>query len=254
MNPTADKCALVVGGSGGVGGAIARRLARTGQSVALTYKTKASRAEQAVKDIVAAGGRASTHKLDLSDPNAVVDLLSQLETEHGHLNQVVNAAGAPIDQPFISQVDSATFAEVIQSDLCGFFNLLSASLPALRRSKSACIVAITSAGLARHPPGDILSVAPKAGIEAVIRGVAREEGRYGIRANCVALGVIDTGMFKRLKNDELDAQWQEAALRNIALRRFGSSAEVADTVAFLCSSGAGYITGQTLYLDGGYSI
>ena len=116
------------------------------------------------------------------------------------------------------------------------------------------MVAITSAGLYRFPPGDILSVAPKGGIEALVRGIAREEGRFGIRANCVALGVIDAGMFLNLQGEELDQKWVDAALKNTPLKRFGSAKEVADAVVFLASTQANYITGQTLMLDGGYSI
>ena len=167
---------------------------------------------------------------------------------------MVNAAGAPIAQPYISQADPETFRGVIEGDLAGFFNLVHACLPHLRSDGGGSVVAITSAGLKRFPPGDILSVAPKAGIEALVRGIAREEGRYGVRANCVALGVIEAGMFLKLREAELDETWQEAAKANTPLRRFGTAEEVAEAAVFLASTRAGYITGQTLMLDGGYTI
>ena len=97
-------------------------------------------------------------------------------------------------------------------------------------------------------------MAPKGGIEALVRGIAREEGRFGIRANCVALGVIDAGMFLNLQGEELDQKWMDAAIQNTPLKRFGTAKEVADAVVFLTSTHANYITGQTLRLDGGYSI
>ena len=252
MNVSPPTCALVVGGSGGIGGAIAQTLAQSGRDVALTYRSNAQGAETIAAEIQSQGGTASVHPLDLSDGDAISALLLSLEAQHRPLNCVVNAAGSAIDQPYISQLEPRVFAEVIEADLVGFFNLLSASLPVLRKASEATVVAITSAGQGRYPVGDILSVAPKAGIEAVMRGIAREEGRYGIRANCVALGVIEAGMFQRLRQTELNERWQEAALQNIALGRFGSSREVAETVAFLCSPAAGYITGQTLFVDGGY--
>jgi NAD(P)-dependent dehydrogenase (short-subunit alcohol dehydrogenase family) len=115
-------------------------------------------------------------------------------------------------------------------------------------------VSATSAGLARFPARDILSVAPKAAIEALVRGVAREEGRYGVRANCVALGVVEAGIFERLRQAELSPEWVAQAQRNTPLQRFASAAEIAEAAVFLASSRASYITGHTLLVDGGYSI
>jgi NAD(P)-dependent dehydrogenase (short-subunit alcohol dehydrogenase family) len=190
----------------------------------------------------------------LSDAGTVQILVDELVAARGGLHTVVNAAGAPIAQPYISQADPETFRGVIEGDLAGFFNLVHACLPHLRSDGGGSVVAITSAGLKRFPPGDILSVAPKAGIEALVRGIAREEGRYGVRANCVALGVIEAGMFLKLREAELDETWQEAAKANTPLRRFGTAEEVAEAAVFLASTRAGYITGQTLMLDGGYTI
>ena len=114
---------------------------------------------------------------------------------------------------------------------------------------------VSSSGLRRFPPGDVLSVAPKGAIEALMRGVAREEGRHGIRANNVAVGVVDAGMFPKLvERGELSQAWVDAALRNTPLRRFGKPGEIADAVVFLASERARYITGQTLFVDGGYTL
>jgi NAD(P)-dependent dehydrogenase (short-subunit alcohol dehydrogenase family) len=100
----------------------------------------------------------------------------------------------------------------------------------------------------------VLSVAPKAAIEALVRGIASEEGRFGIRANSVALGVIEAGIFLRLEGVDFDPEWVEAARNNTALKRFGTAEEVANAVVFLASARASYVTGQMLVLDGGYSI
>jgi NAD(P)-dependent dehydrogenase (short-subunit alcohol dehydrogenase family) len=129
-----------------------------------------------------------------------------------------------------------------------------ASLPLLRKSHGS-VVFVSSAGLKRFPPGDVLSVAPKGAIEALIRGIAREEGRYGVRANSVAVGVVDAGMFPTLvERGELSQAWIDAAIRNTPLRRFGTAEEIADAVVFLASARARYITGQTLFVDGGYTL
>ena len=246
--------ALVVGGSGGVGRAVAIAFASAGADVALTYRSNEAAGLEVVQEIESNGGKASAYPLDLSDLASTRALLDELTEARGALHTVVNAAGARIAQPYISQADPKTFQDVVHGDLSGFFNLVNASLPHLREGGGGSFVAITSAGLKRFPPGDILSVAPKAGIEALIRGIAREEGRYGVRANCVALGVIEAGMFLKLREAELDETWQAAAKANTPLRRFGTAQEVADATVFLASAGANYITGQTLMLDGGYTI
>lgn len=245
--------ALVVGGSGGVGRAIALALAEAGSDVAVTWRSNHAPALEVAEQIRAIGRRAEVVQLDLSSYDAVIEVLNRLASVDGGVHTVVCAAGAAIDQPYISQTDPVAFQKVIQDDLGGFFHLARASIEHLRASKGS-LVAITSAGLYRFPPGDILSVAPKGGIEALVRGIAREEGRFGIRANCVALGVIDAGMFLNLQGEELDQKWMDAAIQNTPLKRFGTAKEVADAVTFLASTHANYITGQTLRLDGGYSI
>jgi NAD(P)-dependent dehydrogenase (short-subunit alcohol dehydrogenase family) len=139
-------------------------------------------------------------------------------------------------------------------DANGFFHVAHAALPHLRKSQGS-IVFVSSAGLKRFPPGDVLSVAPKGAIEALLRGIAREEGRYGVRANSVAVGVVDAGMFPKLvERGELSQEWIDAAMRNTPLRRFATPSEIADAVVFLASEQARYITGQTLFVDGGYTL
>ena len=246
--------ALVVGGSGGIGSAIAAALAQRGTDVALTFRHNRAAAERAAEVARSHGVRAEVHALDSTDPSAIATLLELLLQRHGALHTLVSAAGPDIPQPYISQVTPDQWRSVMESEAQGFFNLVHGCLPALREDGGGSLVAVTSAGGSRFPPGDILSVAPKAAVEALVRGVAREEGRFGIRANCVAIGVIEAGIFLRLRGETLDARWVDAAQQNIPLRRFGEAREVADAVAFLASREASYITGQVLLIDGGYSL
>jgi NAD(P)-dependent dehydrogenase (short-subunit alcohol dehydrogenase family) len=245
--------AVVVGGSGGVGAAVAQTLARAGLDVVVTFRSHRERAQQAVDAITAAGQRGWSVQLDVAQASDVKALFEEIPRRHGPVGAVVYAVGASIEQPLIAEVTHAQWASVMDADANGFFHVVSSALPGLRDTGGS-LVAVTSAGLFRYPPGDILSVAPKAAIEALTRGVAREEGRFGVRANCVALGVIETGMFLRLQEQVLDQAWQEAARRNTPLGRWGTADEVAHAVAFLVSEKSAFITGQTLRVDGGYSI
>jgi 3-oxoacyl-[acyl-carrier protein] reductase len=245
--------AVVFGGSGGVGRAVCVRLADSGCDVALTYRTNAAAAEEVVASIRARGRRAEAHAVSAGDEGAVVSLLDGAAARFGGVHTVVHAAGSDIPMRFVSEVTRSQWRDVMDADATGFFDLVRASLPHLRASHGS-LVAVTSAGLSRFPSRDVLSVAPKAAILALVRAVAKEEGRYGVRANCVALGVIEAGIFSRLSGGELGKEWIDAAHRNTPLRRFGTAEEAADAVQFLSSSRASYVTGQTIAVDGGYSL
>jgi NAD(P)-dependent dehydrogenase (short-subunit alcohol dehydrogenase family) len=248
-----DGTALVIGGSGGVGRVICARLARAGADVVLTYRKGRAAALEAARAVEAEGRRADVVALSLDDA-ATVDAAVEAALGGRRLHTVVHAAGADIPMRFIGEVTPDEWRRTIESDVLGFFHVVRAALPRLRAGGGGAIVVLSSAGLERFPPRDILSVAPKAAIDALVVGIAREEGRRGIRANSVALGVIEAGIFLRLAGGELSEEWSAAALRNTALRRFGSAEEVAEVAVFLASSRASYVTGQRLAVDGGYSL
>ena len=196
------------------------------------------------------------YQLDNSNSKSVEDTFEQVVKDFGSINTLVNAAGFDIPQKFISEIDIELWREVIDADINGFFNLVKFGLPYLRESQGS-IVFISSAGLFKYPPGDILSVAPKATIEHVLKGIAKEEGKNGVRANSIALGVIDTGIFHRLREENntfFDEAWHEAVMNTLAIKRFGLPKEVADTAVFLASSKGGYITGHCIPVDGGYHL
>ena len=246
--------ALVIGGSGGIGSAIARGFAEAGAAIAITYRRNQEAANEVAAKIRHGGGSCSVHQVDLADLDSVNACLEALVAEHGAIHTVAHAAGTHIDQPYISQTTPEQWRNTMDWDVNGFFHVVHAALPHLRTSRGS-IVFVSSSGLRRFPPGDVLSVAPKGAIEALMRGLAREEGRNGIRANNVAVGVVDAGMFPKLvERGELSQAWVDAALRNTPLRRFGKPSEIADAVVFLASERARYITGQTLFVDGGYTL
>jgi len=246
--------ALVVGGSGGIGSAIARGLAAQGVELAITYRHNKGVAETVADEIRRGGGTCSVHQVELGALDSVESCVDELVAEHGQIHTIAHAAGTHIDQPYVSQVTPDQWRNTMDWDVNGFFHVVHAGLTHLRRSRGS-IVFVSSAGLKRVPPGDVLSVAPKGAIEALLRAIAREEGRYGVRANSVAVGVVDAGMFPRLvERGELSQEWIDGAMRNTPLRRFGTPSEIADAAVFLASSRARYITGQTLFVDGGYSL
>jgi NAD(P)-dependent dehydrogenase (short-subunit alcohol dehydrogenase family) len=244
--------AVVIGGSGGIGRAICARLAEHGTDVALTYRSNAEAAAEAGELVEAAGRRALVVPVDLLDATAVTRLFNDVVARFGRVHTVVFAIGADIPMVHAARIEPGDWARTIDGDLTGFYTVVTAALPHMRE-RGGSLVAVSSAGLRRHPPMDILSTVPKAGIEAMVRGIAREEGRYGIRANAVALGVVEAGHFHRVEQ-ELTPEFVEAMKRNTAVRRLGTAREAADAVVFLASSASSYTTGHSLTVDGGYSV
>ena len=247
-----DGCVFVIGGTGGVGSECVKSFHEAGANVVFSYN---SNLEEAKKIEDAHNGVASI-QLNLIDEDSVKNCIAKISKDHNGINTVINAAGFNIPQKYISEIDSKLWRDVIESDINGFFNLVKFGLPHLRESQGS-IVFISSAGLFKYPPGDILSVAPKATIEHVLKGIAKEEGKNGVRANSIALGVIDTGIFHRLREENntfFDDAWHEAVMKTLAIKRFGLPKEVADTAVFLASSKGGYITGHCIPVDGGYHL
>lgn len=246
--------AFVVGASGGVGGAICRALAREGSNVVLCYRSSADGAASCADEVRGYGRRAQLMQFDLQDIDATRQAVANAVTEFGALHTVVYAAGPMLPLKYLSRIQPAEMARFLCGDTMAFFNLMHASLPALRTSRGS-VVAIHTAGLYRWPPKDGLSVVPKAGVEAMIRGFAREEGRNGVRVNGVALGVLNAGVFDKMRaSGDLDERFLEATLQVVPLGRLGRVEEVAEAAAFLASRRAAYVTGHSIVVDGGFHL
>jgi len=244
--------ALVIGGSGGMGAEICKTLAAHGSDIALTWRGNQARAEQVAADIRALGRQVSTHQVNIADEASVAAAVAEVG-KSARLHTVVMASGSDIKQPLIRDLSPADWKAVVDADLNGFYNVLHHTLPLLKAGGGGSYVHLSSAGTRRWPHGDVLSVAPKACIDSLLQGVAREEGKHGVRANTIGVGVIETGIFLRLKSEGVfDEHWERAVLKTQCVQRFGQPQEIADAVLFLASSG--FVTGQSIMVDGGYSV
>src|SRR5262249_10513378 len=148
---------------------------------------------------------------------------------------LVYAAGPHVPMVHLSRVSPAQFREQLDQDTAGFFHVLHPVLPHLRERRG-CVVAVTTSATDRYPVRDGLSAVPKGAVEALVRGIAAEEGGFGVRANCVGPGMLTDGMAARLiSSGDLSQEALDVATGNIPLRRFGRAADVAEAVCFLAS-------------------
>lgn len=243
--------AIVIGGSGGIGSVICKTFASHEVPVIFTYYGNENAAKELKQEITSFGGVASYQKLSISDKSQVEIFFKDLE--HSNIHSIINATGSDIRMKWINELSYEEWDDVMHTDADGFFNIVKNSLPILQKFGGS-YTTLSSIGLSRWPAKDVLSVAPKAAVDALINGVAKEEGRNNIRANSIQLGIIEAGIFLRIKGKDYDERYIEAAKNNTALKKLGEAQDVADAVIFLSSNRAKYITGQTLYLDGGYRI
>jgi len=250
----ATGAALVVGGSGGLGAAIAVMLAARGSDVAVTFRGKEQAGQAVAKAAAECGVRSSAHGLDVTSAKVCASVLADVAETYDGLHTLVYAAGPHVPMVHLSNVSPADFAEQLNQDAVGFFNLVQPALPLLRQTKGS-IVAVTTAATARFPVRDGLSSAPKGAVEALVRGLAAEEGRFGVRVNAVGPGMLTDGMAARLiESGELNDEALAITRANIPLRRFGNATDIAEAVCFLASDRAAFITGQKVDVDGGYTV
>lgn len=247
--------ALVIGGSGGIGQGVALEFARAGSAVALGYRSKPDVAQSVAGQLREAGAQATTHRLDVTDPAQVAEVVDAAVAAHGRVHTLVWAAGPFVNQLHISEMDHDNWRRAIEVEVIGFFNAVRAALPHFRAQGGGSFVTLGSAGHLRWPDRDGLSVAPKATNESLVKGIAKEEGSYGIRANSVLVGVIEAGMFPQLLAEgQFDQKWIDETMSMLAIKRWGRPEEIGRAAVFLASNDAAYITGQQLNVSGGFGI
>jgi NAD(P)-dependent dehydrogenase (short-subunit alcohol dehydrogenase family) len=246
--------AIVAGGSGGIGSAICRALAEAGSDVVLTYRANEVAAKRVCESVEAAGRTAEARPLALENAEATAAFVEGVADQYERIHSVVYAAGPKLEFAYASSIAPADWKRVMDIDVNGCFNLISAIVPQLRKQSGGSIVSLITPAVERYPAQDILSAAPKAAIEILMRGIAKEEGRYGLRANSVGPGFIDAGLGHDMLARPGFEDFSDSLRRGLPLKRFGCAEDVANAVVFLLSSKASYITGQSLAVDGGLQI
>lgn len=248
-----DGAILVVGGSGGLGQAICRRLLDDWNALVFSYHSNVA-AAAGLRDELAGRGEVRALRADIRQDKDVEAAIAAADAMAGGLKGVVFTAGANILQPYVSQMSQETWDNSIDIELRGFTRLVRLALPVLRKRRGGVFVSVVSFANYWFPPGDAISGVPKAGIEMLTRAIAKEEGRFGLRANSVAPGVIDAGLGKTVMEKTQPAAFWREHQKRIPLRRYGRAEDVAEAVNFLASSRSAYITGQTIIVDGGLSL
>jgi NAD(P)-dependent dehydrogenase (short-subunit alcohol dehydrogenase family) len=242
------RVALVTGGARDVGGAISRTLAAAGAHVAVNYHGSEAEAQAVIADIAKSGGRAKAYKADVADSGAVGGLVASVRDDFGGLDILVNNAGLVLRKHF-RETTPEEWRKQIDTCLYGALNCCRCAGPFLEASGHGRIISIVGDSSRVGESGLALAAAARAGTIALMKSLAREWGRSGVTANAVALGLIETAHEQAWVNAH-----REKLVAAYAIRRLGQPSDVAPMVALLASDAGGWITGQVISINGGYSM
>ena len=238
------RVALVTGASRGIGKAIAQALVEEGHIVVGTATTDGG-AEAISAYLAEAGNEGCGMRLDVSDADSVAGVIKAITEQYAAPTMLVNNAGITRDN-ILMRMKEDEWDDVINTNLSAIYRVSKACLRGMTKARWGRIVNITSVVGSMGNIGQSNYAATKAGAEGFARALARELGSRNVTVNCVAPGFIDTDMTQALADEQRDLMLQQ-----IPLGRLGEPAEIAALVRFLCSDAAGYITGETVHINGG---
>jgi len=242
------KIAVVTGASRGIGREIALTLASRGAVVIVNYNGSASKAEEVVKEIEAAGGKAEAVQCNVSEFDKAAELMTYVVKQYGRVDILVNNAGITRDN-LLMKMSEEEFDAVLNTNLKGAFNCIRHVSRQMLKQKYGRIINISSVSGVVGNAGQANYCASKAGIIGITKSVARELASRGITSNAIAPGFIETEMTGVLSDTV-----KTAAESQIPMKHFGSTKDIAGVVAFLASDEASYITGQVICVDGGMAM
>lgn len=247
-NETLTRCALVTGGSRGIGRAVCLELARAGFAIAVNYAGNQQAAQETAEACRALGVKAESFAADVSRPEECARLFEEVLAAFGRVDVLVNNAGVTRDN-LILRLSEEDFDKVLDTNLKGAFFCCKAAARPMMKQRFGRIINLTSVVGLRGNPGQTNYSASKAGLIGLTKSLAKELASRGITANAVAPGFIDTDMTRAMP------EAAKAAMNGtIPLGRPGQPEEVARAVAFFASEESGYITGQVLCVDGGMAM